>query len=522
MPERTDKHPILIPLGVIFPGSLVFGALIQAILSQGNFWLGLLAISVMIFVVGCILYFAWTKAGAGQALAWMMFLAFILRVGYGVFLAWGLPQYGYDEPPQIAGYVFEDAYRRDRNAWMLSRSDQPLSQAFSADYEVDQYGGLLALSGFVYRYLSPDEHRPILVVILAAGAMALSVPFLMAGLRKKVGARAALWAGWILALYPEGILLGASQMREPFMILFFTMMFWAASRWMEQKRDRTALAVLVLSGLNLLLFSFRVALPMFGVVFLWIWVIKSPALPKTWMRVLGWVLIVAAVLFGLWFMRYWVDAVLHWDTLQTISRSGRVQFHLEGLPSWLHFPFIMTYGLLQPVLPAAIAAPAPWIWHSLAIFRGLGWYVLFPLLAYAFIRVWRFAPSQQRKFLVVFVIIVWAWVLIASARAGGDQWDNPRYRTLFLPWMAVVAGWGIAIARQTRDRWLKRVFIVEGIFLLFFTQWYISRYYPLFPRLELWAMVGLIILLSLGVIISGIFYDRKHPQDSLTENSQSL
>jgi hypothetical protein len=522
MPERTDRNPFIFHLGAIFAGSLGLGALIQAVLRQGTFWLGFVSISLIIFVVGCVLYFAWKKAGAGKVLAWMMFLAFFLRVGYGVFLAWGLPRFGYEERPQQAGYVFEDAYRRDRNAWMLSRSGQPLTRAFSDDYEVDQYGGLLALSGFVYRYLSPDEHRPILVVFLAAGAMALSVPFLMLGLKRKVSTQAVLWAGWILTLYPEGILLGASQMREPFMILFFTLMFWAVSRWMDRKNDWVPVVVLVLSAMSLLLFSFRVALPMFGAVFLWIWAVKSATLPKRWMKILGWVLILTVVLMGLWFMRDWVDAVLHWDTLQTISRSGRVQFHLEGLPSWLHFPFIMTYGLLQPVLPAAIAAPAPWIWHSLAIFRALGWYVLFPLMAYALIRVWRLSPSDRRRFLLLFVIMVWAWVLIASARAGGDQWDNPRYRTLFLPWMAVVAGWGIAAAKQTRDRWLNRVFMIEGIFLLFFTQWYISRYNPVLPRLELGASVVLILILTLGVVVSGLLKDRKQRRESLTHNGKPL
>jgi len=209
--------------------------------------------------------------------------------------------------------------------------------------------------------------------------------------------------------------------------------------------------------------------------------------------------------------------VLHWDTLQTIWRSGRVQFHIDRLPAWLHFPFILTYGVLQPVLPAAIAAPAPWIWQSLAIFRALGWYLLFPLLAYVLMRVWRVSPPEKRRFLLVFVSMVWVWVLIASARAGGDQWDNPRYRTLFLPWMAIVAGWGIANAKQTGDRWLKRVFWIEGIFLLFFTQWYISRYYPLFPRLELGAMVVVIILLSLGVVVGGWLSDRRRKQLPLKE-----
>ena len=519
MHDRAWRHSPFFHLFLILVASLGAGGLIQTVLAVGNFWPGLVIMSMLIFFIGCVLYFAWKKAGAGKALAWMIFLAFTIRLTYGALLAWGLPRYGYDEWPQGTGYVFEDAFRRDRNAWTLSRSEKPLISAFSNDYEVDQYGGLLALSGFVYRYFSPDIHRPFLMVIISAGAMALSVPFLMSGLKGKINGKTALWAGWILALYPEGVLLGASQMREPFLILFFTMIFWSASRWMDHKKDKVALVVFGLSSLSLLLFSLRVALPMIGVVVLWVWAIESATLKQTWLRVAGWVILLGAIIFGLWLMRDWVDAVLYWDTLQTISRSGRVQFHLDSLPDWLHFPFILTYGLLQPVLPAAIAAPAPWIWRSLGIFRALGWYLLFPLLVYALFRVWHLPASFKRRALSVIIIIVCVWVIIASARAGGDQWDNPRYRTIFLPWMAIAAGWGLAYAQQTKDRWLARVYYVEGIFLVLFTQWYISRYYPYFPRFELWVMVGIITILSLGVLIGGWLYDRRHSQDSLTKNN---
>lgn len=522
MVERKQRPQWLSHLGIVFFASLGLGGLIQAVLQQGDFWRGFLSTSLMIIVVAGILFVAWKKAGAGKTLALMMFLAFLLRVGYGVILAWGLPQFGYEIDIQQDGYVFEDAYRRDRHAWALAQSDQPLSMAFSEEYEVDQYGGLLALSSFVYRYISPDEHRPILITILAAGAMALSIPFLIRGLNRKLSPRAATWAGWIMVLYPESILLSASQMREPFIILFFTMLFWSVSRWVERTRDRKALVVFAASTISLLLFSFRSALPIFGAVFLWLWVIKSAELPKKWMKILGWALILAGILLGFWLMRDWVVSVLHWDAKQTIIKSGRVQFQLSQLPAWLHFPFIFIYGVLQPVLPAGIAAPAPLIWHSLAIFRALGWYLLFPLLAYALFRAWWLSPSQQRKMILVFVLVVWGWVLIASARAGGDQWDNPRYRTLFLPWMAAVSGWALAFAKHTHDRWLKRTFLIEGIFVLFFTQWYLSRYYPLFPRLGLWEMVGAIIILSLGVIVGGWLWDRKHPPGDLTDHIPSL
>ena len=62
-----------------------------------------------------------------------------------------------------------------------------------------------------------------------------------------------------------------------------------------------------------------------------------------------------------------------------------VQYLLEKMPTWAQLPFIVAYGMLQPVLPAGLVAPAPWIWKSLAIFRAVGWYALIPLLVYGLI-----------------------------------------------------------------------------------------------------------------------------------------
>jgi peptidoglycan/LPS O-acetylase OafA/YrhL len=149
----------------------------------------------------------------------------------------------------------------------------------------------------------------------------------------------------------------------------------------------------------------------------------------------------------------------------------------------------------------------------LGIFRALGWYALAPLLVYALVSVWRLEPSVKKRWLVVMVLVITAWVLVASARAGGDQWDNPRYRTIFLPWMAAVAAWGITHARQTRDRWLCRALLIEGIFLLFFTYWYIGRYYLGVLRLELFAIIGMVVGLSIGVIVWGWLRDRRRTRE---------
>ena len=502
--KRTLRH-----IGIIALVSLGLSLIFQLVLNVGAFFPGFLAAFILIFLSGSVLYTAWCLVGCPKALAWMIFAAFIIRLSFAVFFAWGLPRFGYPTRPQEMGFVYEDSFRREENAWSLAKSGDPLITAFGDNYETDQYGGMLFLSAFIYRNLSPDAYRPALISILSAGVMTLSIPFLWGAMNGRFATKTVLWAGWILALYPEGILLGSAQLREPYFILLMSILFWSVIHIRERRKFRLSIPVFILSALSLFLFSFRMAIPMIGVMLLWFWVDLSKDIKRHWVKFAVWGGIILSGMTLLWLMRYWVDAVLFWDTLVSVRRSGLVQFQLESLPQWLHFPFILVYGIFQPVLPAALAAPAPWIWRGLGIFRALGWYALLPLLAYALIRVWSMPSSRKKRWMILMVLFVWVWILVASARAGGDQWDNPRYRTIFLPWMAITAGWGVTYAQETQDRWLGRSLIIEGIFLAFFTNWYFSRYYANIPRLDFWMMIGLIFLLNLTVIFGGWLLDRR-------------
>ena len=112
---------------------------------------------------------AWRELGAGRGLAWMLLLAFGLRVATGALLQAVLPLHGNGSEPELHGYLFYDAYARDQAAWTLAQSGQPLATAFGGKFaDDDQYGGLLALSALVYRALSPDAVRPLLTVLLGA------------------------------------------------------------------------------------------------------------------------------------------------------------------------------------------------------------------------------------------------------------------------------------------------------------------------------------------------------------------
>jgi hypothetical protein len=160
-------------------------------------------------------------------------------------------------------------------------------------------------------------------------------------------------------------------------------------------------------------------------------------------------------------------------------------------------PVVIGYGAVQPVLPAALVDPAAWVWRVINILRALGWYSLAPVLLYAFLTV--FYPSfQDRRWQRLWLCLAcFSWVLIAAANAGGDQWDNPRYRTLFLPWMTLLAVWVWYWARQHQDAWRYRFLVVSGIFSFLFLQWYLSRYIPLLLHLD----IRIMIMLTISVII---------------------
>ncbi len=163
---------------LIIPASIIPGAGL-ATLQPGAYWIGWLGFSAL-FLLGFIaLVASWRWAGGGKVLAWMTGLALLLRLAAGIAVYIALPLNGHDVPDDKAGYVFTDAHRRDDQAWDLASSGKPLWTAFDKSFYTDQYGGLLAFSALTYRYLSPDVHRPLLIILLAALTAALGVPFLL-------------------------------------------------------------------------------------------------------------------------------------------------------------------------------------------------------------------------------------------------------------------------------------------------------------------------------------------------------
>ncbi len=171
----------------IAPLSLGLGA-VFSLLQSGNWLIGWLGFSFLFLLSFSLLTLATKWADGGKILAIMVALAFILRFAGGVTTYLALPVYGYvTDEDQSAGFTYTDAHRRDAQAWGLASSDLPILDAFSKEYAYDQYGGLLAFSAFVYRYLSPDAHRPLMLVLLSALMAAAGLPFLWKAVTSTMG-----------------------------------------------------------------------------------------------------------------------------------------------------------------------------------------------------------------------------------------------------------------------------------------------------------------------------------------------
>jgi len=455
-------------------------------------------------------------ANDGRTLVWIVALAFISRLAVGAATYLALPVDGYDDVDDRAGYVFTDAHRRDNQAWDLASSDRFIFNAFSQKYAYDQYGGLLALSALIYRYLSPDAHRPLMLVLLSALTAALGLPFLWKASSQLWGERVALISGWIFALYPESLLLGGSAMREPYLMTFSVFSLWGFVEW-QNRHGRNAWIWLGFGVLGMLLVSPVVALVTIIIFAGWVWFTSERG------RAPWWVIVVAVLIFtvGLFLLSSalnrsgdfnsasplhiisdWLKLAVRWDVYKLERGSGWVQKLFDEMPAALRLPFVVVYGIFQPVLPAAFVEPTTLTWRVIGIARALGWYILLPFLLFAFVAAWNTKEPARHRLWLWLTVISWGWILFTSLRGGGDQWDNPRYRAILFLWQALAAGYAFVWWRETRNAWFARNIAMEVAFLLVFTQWYASRYFHWGGQLPFARMVALI--LGLWVAIAGV------------------
>ncbi len=482
-------------------GGAILGLIIALLIPGGFVWRAWTAAGVLSWISLFILLNAWRLAKGTKTLAWIMALAFIIRLAGGIAISLVLQNNGYDTDQQQAGYVFNDAFRRDVESWGLVESGEKLWDVFWVGFDTDQYGGLLVSSTVVYRYLSPDMHRPFLILILSACAASLAVAFFWYTLKERWNIRLANLAAWFLALYPDSILFGASQMREPFLIALSAIAFWAVVCWHKHKWQ--SLIAFLLSTFLMVFLSPLIAAVYIVFLIVWFWVENLIPRSRLWL-IIGLVLMTLVVIGVIVFGWDWFKNSTEWDMLLTERNSGWVQKIVEQVGEQWRLPFITVYGVAQPVLPAAIAEPTIPVWKVIAILRALGWYAMAPLLIYSVFIVWKEKDKKERNAFLWTICFMVLWLFISSARAGGDQWDNPRYRIEFILWYSLLSAWAILWAKDHRDAWLVRWIIVECIFLGFFTNWYFSRYFNWWNRLPFWKNVLWIIVLS-GLVIGGGF-----------------
>ena len=505
------------------PLSLVLGAVLST-LQTGNWVMGWLGFSLLFLITISLLTLSTKWAGGGKALAWMVAAAFILRLAGGLTTYLGLPVYGYvNDEDQSQGFTYTDAHRRDSQAWDLAVSDKPILNAFNSKYAYDQYGGLLAFSALVYRYVSPDSHRALMLVLLTAFMAALALPFLWKAVAQEWGGRLALAAGWIYALYPESILIGGSALREPYLWAFSSFVLWGFMNFGPSGR-RNALTWLGLGIAGMLLISPGVAVVTLALLAGWGYFTRNQG-RISWRLVLVFALVFSAGLFllssaldrngnvgggnPLGIINNFIRESAGWGGHQLERSSGKVQVLFERMPDWMHLPFVMVYGIFQPVLPAAFTEPTMFIWRVIQVLRALGWYAMLPALILSFLAAAGEGEKKKRRIFLWLSFFMFAWILFTALRGGGDQWDNPRYRSILLVWQAILAGNVWVWWRATRNPWVFRILGMELVFLLFFGQWYASRYFSIGGQLPFSEMTAVILILWGAILFWGWRSDRK-------------
>ncbi len=513
--------PALRHLLFILPVALAVGAGLAAI-QPGAWWIGWLGFSALLFMGLIVLVAAWKWAGGGRMMAWMIGLALFLRLASGIATYIALPINGHDAPDDKAGFVFTDAHRRDDQAWELAQSGKPLYAAFDKTFYTDQYGGLLAISALTYKVFSPDTHRALIVLLLAALTAALGVPFFFQSARLLWNERLASVASWLFVLYPESILTGGAQMREPFLLTFIAMALWGFARWVsahEQKGWWWIGAGIA----GMLLVSPAMAAATLVLLAGWLWSRgEHRRLPWRVVAAAGGLLLVA-ILFLAWSLSRahdfsaaspvgvilnWIRHSVDYVNYDLAKGSGQIQRVFRNVPPLAQFLFVVGYGIVQPVLPPAFFAPTTLTWRIIAIFRAVGWYAVLPLLIYAPIAAWRSKSGDERRTWLWLCAFSWAWIVICAIRAGGDQWDNPRYRLIFFGIEALVAAYAWVTWREQVDSWLPRIVALEIVCVLLFGQWYVARYLGVGVHLPFMAVLSLGVSSVVLIFAGGWLWDR--------------
>lgn len=510
---KRKKTPILwgIVVGLIVALSLLL-SLVSNKFSSLNGWGSFFAITFL--AAGILWAGLWLlrKENLPDWLIKLVIFGALLRLALGAIWFIALPLWGHGTEAEKAGYVMADAGSRDTAAWKLAQSEKPLWSAFQNNRASDQYGGLLFLSAAIYRLTGGNNHHPLLMVLITASVSALAIAFSWAFARQAWGAQTASLAAWIIALFPEAVLMGSSQMREAFTITFGIAAFYGLLIY--QKEHKPAYLIwLAVPILLYLPFSPPFAAMLVGMLGL---TAIAPLFSRfqlsssswrLWLTILG--LVVLAIV-GLWLalrqftpagmnnplemLSWWLRKSASLQALFSKQASGWIQKTFKVIPEWAQLLLLVGYGVLQPFLPAAlvVGSQAP-IWPWITVVRSLGWTLLLIMLIYSpFLAFRRNGDKQLAR---VISLVVWIGILVASFRGGGDMWDNPRYRSAFMGIQVSLAAWAWFERRRTADPWLRRFGLGFAAIFAWFIPWYMRRYFGLN-----WPISDLFKTITAGVV----------------------
>jgi hypothetical protein len=460
-------------------------------------WPGFFMLELLMAAAGWLAFYHLRKEKPPKWLFGLVFGAVVLRLVLGVFWFEALPVWGYPNETQQAGYIMYDPFLRDGHAWNLAQSGEPLIEAFRGYSPHDQYGGLLFISAFVYRAAGFGEHIPQFISAFSG----LGVLYVWGLTNRLWGLTAAKWAAVGLALYPEAVLLGSAHMREAFTITSGAVLGFLLVRFWQDRNPRDVVVFFILVGITgaiTWVYILQLALVLLLLIVGLVWD-RISEIKLSRMQALGsglGALIAAAV--GVYFWRI-LERMSGFQGYLTHSYSGMVQAIFSRTPEILHTPFLLGYGIVRPLLPAAVIGKGDsFFWRVIGVWRALGWSVLLALLIYALYQI-----IKKRVWFRPVGMLFWGnmmVMLVAAYRAGGDMWDNPRYRAGFAAFQLVLATWGLKQQRKQQDPWLRRIIVLVLIQIFWLMMWYLPRYVAV-P----WQVGKALDMVGLGFVVSGLY-----------------
>jgi hypothetical protein len=447
----------------------------------------------------------------------------MIRLGAGVIWNVALPRFGYQTDVEKAGYVMADAHKRDKAAWELAQSENSLWDAFKGYHHADQYGGMLFGSAFVYRFIGGNIHQPLQIIVITSAVSALAVLFTWVFAIRVWGASVAGLAAWIVALFPDAILLGSSQMREAIMMSLTMLAFYGLIRLLQDP-SKTAGFMIVASILIAFPLSPPFCLFLIGMLGIFPFFVNDEGWIKKRRK---WVSLIVLILLGLTvimifgsrilpevasnpliILQRWMSQAGRWQAYYAENASGWMQKIFRSTPDWSHTWLLLSYGIVRPFLPAALFDSAATIWRTIAVWRSLGWALLLPFLIVAPILVWN--RESWRSTIMGLIVPVWVGLFLSSFRGGGDQWDNPRYRIIWIGLQATITAWVWVTQRQEGSAGLRRILISTLLFLVWWVPWYLRRVTAFkWPIQDVFLTLGLGILSVLIYIWIDFIYEKK-------------